>query len=455
MPDLVKAKSLLEKAKSDCKSAQQIADGQGKYASAKQRAVDALAALNLRPAEQKTLITKDLEAIQKDIDAATAKAETEKKLDQAITLLEQAQTKLNQARLKADVKANLKPPLPNPDFVKLLADEPGGTKVLDDAVAQMDENTSRVVLEAALEARFKVNLHQFLSEDGITIGSPPNEKKVHGTADNRAPDKSVKRIYELLQKVPESHGRDNPKVENIRRFQEDIGGGAYGGGEIDLNCGRAGAMMSSDQGAELCSPKYFPDGVDKDCLPADDAKDKEILYFDWCTLHEVGHAVDDNKRFMINNMADPKCGRWEVYGNDPTAAATAANNHFKLNNLQYIKDRLNGLTPPAPAKPGGKTAEEWSKIVADVDEWCDLVSGLKLWWDGEGSKKVAIGGRVHQKAYKTKWVSYDLSARNQGIHGYQFRAPGEWFAELYAAYYMGVLKPAHPAVKDWLPSALT
>jgi hypothetical protein len=48
-----------------------------------------------------------------------------------------------------------------------------------------------------------------------------------------------------------------------------------------------------------------------------------------------------------------------------------------------------------------------------------------------------------------------LDARKRGIHGYQFRAPGEWFAELYAAYYMGMLKPEHPAVKDWLPGKLT
>jgi hypothetical protein len=33
--------------------------------------------------------------------------------------------------------------------------------------------------------------------------------------------------------------------------------------------------------------------------------------------------------------------------------------------------------------------------------------------------------------------------------GYQFRAPGEWFAELYAAYRMDKLQSSHPAV-GWL-----
>jgi hypothetical protein len=35
------------------------------------------------------------------------------------------------------------------------------------------------------------------------------------------------------------------------------------------------------------------------------------------------------------------------------------------------------------------------------------------------------------------------------VSGYQFRAPGEWFAELYAAYHSGKLNARHPARK-WL-----
>ena len=58
-------------------------------------------------------------------------------------------------------------------------------------------------------------------------------------------------------------------------------------------------------------------------------------------------------------------------------------------------------------------------------------------------------GRVYQKAYDSEWNSYEYAARTKGIHGYQFRAQYEWFAELYAAYYSKKLKPAHPAVK-WL-----
>ena len=69
----------------------------------------------------------------------------------------------------------------------------------------------------------------------------------------------------------------------------------------------------------------------------------------------------------------------------------------------------------------------------------------------DACKNLAIGNRVYQEAYDYgggQWNSYALAARKQGIHGYQFRAPGEWFAELYAAYYSDKLKPSHPFVPD-------
>ena len=40
-------------------------------------------------------------------------------------------------------------------------------------------------------------------------------------------------------------------------------------------------------------------------------------------------------------------------------------------------------------------------------------------------------------------------ARAQGVTGYQFRSPAEWFAELYAAYFMKKMNPKHPAAV-WL-----
>ena len=69
--------------------------------------------------------------------------------------------------------------------------------------------------------------------------------------------------------------------------------------------------------------------------------------------------------------------------------------------------------------------------------------------DQAASEAIVIGTRIYHVAYPSRWVSYLASARKRGITGYRFRAPGEWFSELYAAYKLGKLKPEHPSV-SWL-----
>ena len=73
-----------------------------------------------------------------------------------------------------------------------------------------------------------------------------------------------------------------------------------------------------------------------------------------------------------------------------------------------------------------------------------------MWNDGAQSIALAFkDGTLYQEAYAGRWVSYKVEARKKGISGYQFRAPGEWFAELYAAFQSGKLQDSHPAV-SWL-----
>ena len=46
-------------------------------------------------------------------------------------------------------------------------------------------------------------------------------------------------------------------------------------------------------------------------------------------------------------------------------------------------------------------------------------------------------------------MSYLVAARKKGLTGYQFRAPAEWFAELYAGFKSNKLGAKHPA-REWL-----
>jgi len=108
----------------------------------------------------------------------------------------------------------------------------------------------------------------------------------------------------------------------------------------------------------------------------------------------------------------------------------------------------NKAVPPVP-KPADKGA--WDAGVKKVQEWHKIATNEAVWWSQSDTAKITIDGLVYQEAYKRNWVSYSAKARTQGITGYQFRAPGEWFAELYASYRIGKLKKTHPARK-WLSS---
>ena len=72
-------------------------------------------------------------------------------------------------------------------------------------------------------------------------------------------------------------------------------------------------------------------------------------------------------------------------------------------------------------------------------------------WDkgGSAATKYAIDGRVYQQSYSTIWTSYSVGVRARGISQYQFRHAMEWFAELYAVYYLGKLPDTH-ADAVWL-----
>jgi hypothetical protein len=129
--------------------------------------------------------------------------------------------------------------------------------------------------------------------------------------------------------------------------------------------------------------------------------------------------------------------------------------------LKHLKiaDAVDAALEQAGTVTDTNSQPDWNKLTttaAKAAAWCEAVrcqsksSGL---WEKGGSeaKKQSIAGRVYQQSYidGDQWNSYELSARKAAVSAYQFRAPGEWFAELYAAYYLEKLPDKHPAMK-WL-----
>jgi hypothetical protein len=320
--------------------------------------------------------------------------------------------------------------------LKALADAPGGGKVFDDLVNGLPDDVNAAVLAAAMKVRFGVELVQYESE----TADKADLKPVAGNA----PDKSVKTLYKMLATVPDTHVKKS--LREVVRFTKDKIEGGYKDLKIHLSGSRA-TNKADEKFETLTKPEHLPE-VDEDCRPVDDKNPKQ---FGWTALHEVGHAIDDAAGFMSKCRGEDKYGGWISSSVEDAAAAAAEKFGYSKD---YITEVLNNKGKPLPKKrpppPPDADPIAWFQAEEDAEEWCSkVVEDYKLWWKGGECAGVAIDGRIYQQAYADQWYSYALAARKQGITGYQFRSPSEWFAELYAAFYSRKLKEVHPAV-SWL-----
>ena len=71
-------------------------------------------------------------------------------------------------------------------------------------------------------------------------------------------------------------------------------------------------------------------------------------------------------------------------------------------------------------------------------------NGNKPWSSNSVASACAVGEYTYVESYDKNWARYRTDQRQYGVSGYQFRAPGEWFSELYAAFHSGRMNDNHP-----------
>jgi len=333
---------------------------------------------------------------------------------------------------------------------KLDGIDPGGPEVLDAFIDGLEKTHPKYneILVAALKKRFKLDVvGQYDTKTSNTV-------KTH--------DETVKHMYDMFRKVPEKAVRDNSALKELKVYVDQDGGASYthytdrtltNWGRVNMYCGRPDT--SPDENRNLGTLKAFPDGVNEDYQPENN---DDVTYYDWAAIHEVGHAVDWEAQFMNSKMDKVKYGDWHEYANRGAAVAQVVADYlsgsldFGFNNVAvtgplttFVDGLFQGNDPGIPVAPttGGNPEVKWKAAFGEVKK----IKANRAWdicYDGQSSKRAVVHDHVYQEGSGTSWVRYRWSERAKGMTGYQFRAPAEWFAELYAAHYLGKLKPSHP-----------
>lgn len=251
----------------------------------------------------------------------------------------------------------------------------------------------------------------------------------------------LRRCWDVLAALPASHVQDNADLSSLTRYRSgSIEGWASDDGEAAIGYGNHDLDNTNETG---------------DFTDADDPLRGKNL-FDATVRHEIGHRVDEQVGGPAYEATDAGGGwlTWddtsnmaEIVVNASAGAiskwADAAEKAQIMTALQDIIDAQDPSTMDAdlealPFCVDHATDEDHAKKLAEIkgDKAIDAIVKAydSPWGDPDGG--VHLGDRVYQESYDwPQWVSYKHEARARKFSTYQFRAPGEWFAEAYAAYY--------------------
>jgi hypothetical protein len=289
--------------------------------------------------------------------------------------------------------------------------------------------------------------------------------KVTDTSDSSgtAWDKrGLQRCWDVLAMLPAEHVESNGDLKSLTRYRSgSIEGWASDRGEAAIGYGDGNDIDNTNETGA------FTDAGD----PL-----RGTNMFDATVRHEIGHRVDasvggpaycatddgggwltwDSTDGMAERIVTASAGKIASWANaDQKRAIIACLQTIVTDRKPALIDaRLEAL----PFVANHATDAAQAALLADIkgdNAVLTLSSSFSDQgpWSGNG---IHLGDRVYHESYSwPQWVSYKHAARAKKMSTYQFRAPGEWFAEAYAAYYQppgakgDLLAARDPATKAW------
>jgi hypothetical protein len=291
--------------------------------------------------------------------------------------------------------------------------------LMDDVVAALGDSG----MGEALSARF-----------GVTVKEEAGAK-VH-----------LKKTYEMLALVPMRHV-DHDKCAKVHFEHGKVGAGSY------------------SEAQAIITMKGFSENEQWSYL--DNGSTVKVNGFNVTMLHEIGHALDDKHQIMNGVMNTKGYGGWRK---ETRSSTLDAYNTVTLSEMRDAGDL--GVDTEAAVREALtaalKNGEKPSKI-ADTSngqhnvlkKYCGWLASIRVKAKPYFNSKLgdyAIDGRVYIESYGEDFHSFDEGERTKAItvRDYQWRAPGEWFAELYGFYWLRDRPPKGNVgneVLAWLPAA--
>lgn len=278
---------------------------------------------------------------------------------------------------------------------------------------------------------------------------------------------ALRRSWDVMKMLPAAHVAANPDLSTYSKYDsKSIEGWASDSGEAAMGYGKQNLDTTNESGAftNVGDPLYGKN------------------LWDATVRHEVGHRVDPQVNASDGYCATADGGNWAHWSSGSgmaermvKASNGAINTWSDAKQKKQIIDALQALIDARTVTRGNVNAK--LKALPFLSKLATDAKQKALWKSIQGDDvykafpriladsapwmrkpTVSLGGKTFHEAYKgSTWVRYDVSARARQVSNYQFRAPGEWFAEVYAAYYDpagatkgALLQARDPKTRTWM-----
>lgn len=280
----------------------------------------------------------------------------------------------------------------------------------------------------------------------------------------------LRRGWDVCEQLPPAQVEGNPRFTHMLHNIMGDNGNAYyrsrpASGEVVMGYGGAGDVASGATLGDMVDANtgaYWeyernPDGsfkLDANGRRIPLRRIANVTIYGATVRHEIGHAVDDQLQIMNGGWKDQvAAGAWQAYANYPafvdaiiadfadptwTALSAAQKTQHRNTMIQCLTATQSyaaawaatNPTVAAPAAPFGPLRPLWT-----TNLWTG--GGTGPWWNPE-TQPTGASGRRYQRAYdgaSSLWSYLGATRDAKEVSRYQWRAPGEWFAEVYQVYY--------------------